>query len=227
MDYSEANLTSFYRPYFTTEEETVSFLQWIYSFDWNERIPRQMVHQVYRFVTLATRIDQIWPTRDGLRIVFIKTCMESLCHLSQADKNGFYRSFSACFSDKAKEEILSLFQLVSFSSTVHGITIDSHYDLTIADFLKIIKIVRDRVVHDGIYWDIQLFAFGDDPEVKWCSNITTDIRFLSDGTIPKKKCVTDYYFETSLYYDEFRYYFIEACMNYIHKYISKISTATK
>ena len=85
---NEAELVSFFKPFFENEGKTLSFIRWIYSFDWNNRIPRQMINQIYRFVTLASRIDQIWPVRDGLRIVFIKTCLESLFHLSCLDKKG-------------------------------------------------------------------------------------------------------------------------------------------
>ena len=57
----EAELVSFFQPYFDNECETLSFIQWIYKYDWNNRIPRQMINQTYRFVTLASRIDRIWP----------------------------------------------------------------------------------------------------------------------------------------------------------------------
>jgi hypothetical protein len=40
------------------------------------------IFQVQRFVTLANEIDKIRPARDGLRILFLKCCMESLATLS-------------------------------------------------------------------------------------------------------------------------------------------------
>ena len=231
MDYrtlekkNELELISFLRPFFDSENETRSFLQSIYKYDWNNRIPRQMINQIYRFITLASRIDQIWPVRDGLRIVFIKTCLESLFHLSGLDKNEkkqFYSVFADCFSDEGKKCILSRFRLLSYTDYINGVQFDNSYSLTISDFLEIIKSVRDRVVHDGEYWSIQLFAYGDDPEVNWITSFSTTEKLLANRTLPNHGRNTDYYFETSLYYEDFKFYFVEACINYVKAYISKL-----
>ncbi|MBQ7278155.1 MAG: hypothetical protein IJR17_03015 [Clostridia bacterium] len=222
---NEAGLVSFFKPFFENEGKTLSFIQWIYSFDWNNRIPRQMINQIYRFVTLASRIDQIWPVRDGLRIVFIKTCLESLFHLSCLDKKEkkqFYSVFANCFSDEGKNCILSRFRLLSYTDYINGVLFDNSYSLTISDYLEIIKFVRDRVVHDGEYWEIQLFAYGDDPEVNWLTSFSTTEKLLANRTLPNHGRNTDYHFETSLYYEDFRFYFVEACINYVKAYINRL-----
>lgn len=222
----EAELVSFFKTYFDNEGETLSFIQWIYKYDWNNRIPRQMINQIYHFVTLASRIDQIWPERDGLRLLFIKTCLEALFHLSDykdRKKQQFYDVFSECFSEKGSEWILSHFKLIYFTDTINGISVDAHYTLTMPDFLRIIKIVRDNVVHEGDYWGIQLFAYGDDPDIKWCTDFLTREKFLAKGSLPHAKVKTDYHFETTLYFEEFKFYFTEACINYVKAYINGLS----
>ena len=57
--------------------------------DWDDRKPRQMLFQVQRFVSLATEIDKIRPERDGLRMLFLKCCMESLANLSNKKTRSF------------------------------------------------------------------------------------------------------------------------------------------
>ncbi len=232
MDYEVAekrnnlDLATFYSPYYSCEKECLDFLHWIYKYDWNDRIPRQMINQIYRFVTLASRIDQIWPVRDGLRIVFIKTCLESLFHLSCLDKKGkkqFYSIFADCFSDEGKKFILSRFRLLSYTDYINGVLFDNSYNLTISDYLDIIKFVRDRVVHDGEYWGIQLFAYGDDPDVKWLTSFSTKEKLLANKTLPNHGRNTDYHFETSLYYEDFKFYFVEACINYIKAYVNGLT----
>ena len=75
-------LKEFYSPFFPTSEELDVFIEKALQLDWDNRNPRQMLFQVQRFVSLATEIDNIRPARDGLRMLFLKCCMESLANLS-------------------------------------------------------------------------------------------------------------------------------------------------
>ena len=140
-------LLSFYSPYFSEMKETEDFVERIYGYDWNNRIPRQMLYQVERFITLAEDIDKIRPGRDGLRVVFIKTCMEALAYLGNKEPKMFYPEFEACFSKEGEKYILDNFQLIGFEQEIHGMKYTETYDLCIQDFLLIIKAIRDKVVH--------------------------------------------------------------------------------
>lgn len=218
----DEELVEFYKPFFLNKEETQAFIAYIYDYDWNDRIPRRMINQIYRFVTLATRVEQIWPARDGLRILFIKTCLESLCYLSSEKKEIFYSTFPSCFSNKGTEWILSHFRLTKYTDCIDGIEYEACYDLTMSDFLEIIKTIRDKVAHDGNYWETQLFAYGDDKEVNWLTTLESEKRLLANRTLPKTKRITEYHFETSLYFEDFVFYFTEACIYYVKKYINNL-----
>ena len=146
----------FYAPQFSSRKEAEDFYEFVRSHNSETDTPMQMLHQVYNFVTLAIDIERIRPARDGLRLVFIKTV------LSGYNNPCFYASFSSYFSNEGKEYILSNFKLTSFNIEVSGHTVDTHADLTIDNVLDIIKIVRDKTVHDCDYWSFQMFAQDDD-----------------------------------------------------------------
>ena len=213
-------LVSFYMPFFLDEVETKAFIDRMQIVDPKNRIPFQMISQVERFVTLAEDIEKIRPARDGLRIVFIKACMESLVYLGNDDIKPFYSKLAACFSEEGKNYILGHFRLTGFGKKYHDITYWNSYDLTMDEFLRVIKAVRDRTVHDGIYWETQFFARDDDSI--WVTTLITKEKVLSDYQYSKKESI-EYTFETTLLFTRFKYYFVEACINYITKYVDDIA----
>lgn len=88
--------------------------------------------------------------------------------------------------------------------------------ITCTDFLRIIKATRDAVVHDGDYWSMQFFA--RDSDSTWLTDITTDEQILACQAKGKK---LTYSFHTTMQYDKFEYYFVEACINFLQDYIDK------
>ena len=213
-------LVSFYMPFFLDEKETRVFIDRMQTIDPKNRIPFQMINQVERFVTLAEDIEKIRPARDGLRIVFIKACMESLVYLGNEDKTSFYIKLAACFSNEGKTYILSHFTLTGFKQTCHNDTYWDPHDLSIDEFLRVIKAARDRTVHDGVYWETQFFARDDDSI--WVTTLNTKDKILSDYQYSKKEII-EYRFETTLQFSRFIHYFVEACINYITKYVDDIA----
>ena len=211
-------LKEFYSPYFPTLEEVDVFINKAIQLDWDDRRPRQMLFQVQRFVSLATEIDKIRPERDGLRMLFLKCCMESLANLSNKKNKEFYKCFATFFSEEGKHYILDNFSLSFIEHSKNGLTIHEGGNLDIADILSIIKAMRDMVVHEGNYWELQLFAY--DKDSTWLTHIETNKQLLSQATYNNnsKESVT-YHFETTLQYEMFVHYFVEACKNYIANYI--------
>ncbi len=116
---AQAELRSFYKPYFNTEAEMEAFL--FDAFDDKSGSPakRQMLYQVQRFVSLANDIDKLRPGRDCLRILLIKICLESLCSLSGCatgkQRASFCGEFADCFSIEAAKYILDHFRLLHFN----------------------------------------------------------------------------------------------------------------
>lgn len=212
----------FYFPYYSDKESLESFINRIFQFDWNDRKPRQMLFQVQRFVTLATEIDKIRPARDGLRMLFLKSCMESLAKLSDMKTTAFYNSFATFFSEEGKKHILDNFSLSFIEHSENSIVIDESRDLVIADILSIIKAMRDMVVHEGNYWELQIFAYDDDST--WLTHIETKEQLLSKSTyVNTSNQLITYHFKTTLKYEKFRYYFVEACINFINNYIDQLA----
>lgn len=216
----------FYFPFFSEKESLDSFINRIFQFDWDDRKPRQMLFQVQQFVTLATEIDKIRPARDGLRMLFLKCCMESLAKLSDMEPKAFYDAFATYFSEDGKKHILDNFSLSFIEHSENGVVIDESCNLVIDDVLSIIKAMRDMVVHDGNYWELQIFAYDNDS--KWSPHIETDKQLLTKSTYRSisNQTVT-YHFETTLQYEKFRYYFVEACINFINNYIDQLAVPNR
>ncbi len=213
----------FYFPFFSEKESLDSFINRIFQFDWDDRKPRQMLFQVQRFVTLATEIDKIRPARDGLRMLFLKCCMESLAKLSDMKTTAFYNSFATCFSEDGKKHILDNFSLSFIEHSENGIEINESFDLSINDILSIIKAMRDMVVHEGNYWELQFFAYDDDSS--WLTHIETKEPLLSKNTYANEsKQLVTYHFETTLQYEKFKHYFVEACIIFINNYINQLAS---
>lgn len=212
-----AELISFYAPYFNKDEELSTFVSDAFDYENGCLAKRQMLYQVQRFVSLANDIDKLRPGRDCLRMLFIRICLESLCSLSgytNKQKPLFYDAFIDCFSEDGKAYILDNFKLSGFDDEFCGHVYEACHELTLNDFLEIIKFTRNMVVHQGIYWEMQFFAPDDDST--WLASIETKERILKSYTYQskEKRCVT-YHFETTLKYERFIYFFIEACVSYI------------
>lgn len=211
-------IKSFYSPHFKDTKGVEEFIRRVWECDWNERRPRQMLFQVQRFVSLATEIDKICPSRDGLRALFFKCCMESLAKLSGMDSLEFYETFASSFSVDGTQHILNNFTLLFIECNERKGCHEIHNDLVMDDILTIIKTARDMVVHEGNYWELQLFA--NDNDSAWLTHIETNKNVLSKKTfINKSKKLFTYHFETTLQYEKFRFYFVEACITFINNYI--------
>lgn len=179
-----------------------------------------MMNDIQRFVALADDIDKIRPGRDPLRILFFRVCLEALQKDSGAKKKGFFEKFESYFSEAGKQYILSNFSFtgIGVPEELEGLdralfNTHGNYQITCTDFLRIIKATRDAVVHDGDYWSMQFFA--RDTDSIWLTSMTTDEQIISCH--PKGKELI-YHFQTTLQYDQFKFYFVEACLNYLKSY---------
>lgn len=213
----------FFRPYFDTESDLIDFFCAVFKNYKTDKRPRWMMNDIQRFVALADDIDKIRPGRDPLRILFFRVCLEALQKDSGAKKKGFFEKFETYFSEAGKQYILSNFSFtgIGVPEELEGLdralfNTHENYQLTVMDFLCIIKATRNAVVHDGDYWSMQFFA--RDNESTWLTSLTTDFDVISCQ--PKGKELT-YYFQTTLQYDQFEYYFVEACIIFLQDYIDK------
>ena len=226
INHLDIELKEFYAPYFPDSDSLDVFINRVFKSDWDDRKPRRMLFQVQRFVTLATDINKIRPARDGLRVLFLKCCMESLAKLSNLEPKSFYDVFASSFSSKGKEYLLESFSLAYIDHSENEISICSRQKLIIDDILLIIKAMRDLVVHDGNYWEMQLFAYDDDST--WLTTIETNDQLLSKKTYKNEtKQLVTYHFQTTMQYENFRYHFVQACINFINNYIDNKTSESR
>lgn len=216
-----SQMADFYRGNFESEEDMIAFFVKVFKNDENDKTPRQMMNQVQHLVSIANDMDKIRPGRDPLRIFFIKTCLEALCALSgmnnKKDKLAFYEKFIGYMSAEGKTYILDNFSLTGFDDVYMGHTYEASHNLTIDDFFEIIKAVRDIVAHEGNYWEMQFFAQDDST---WLATLETDRKILKpDKYQYQDKMMRTYSFETTMQYDQFVHYFVEACIAYIVAHI--------
>ena len=113
-----------------------------------------------------------------------------------------------------KEYILDNFKLSSFDDEFCGHIYEASHQLTLNDFFEIIRCTRNMIVHQGIYWEMQFFAHDDDST--WLASIETTEKILKSYTYQSKnsRSIT-YHFETTMKYEQFIFFFVEACVKYI------------
>lgn len=219
-EYKE-ELIKFYQPYFKTLQETEQFIFNAFDVVEIDRNPLQMIFQVQRFVTLATDIDKIRPARDGLRMLFLRCCMESLARLSGFKNNEFSLVLSDLFSNEGKEYILSNFRLSYYTYIENDNEIEEYYDLTLNDFLSVVKVMKNLVVHEGDYWTLNLFG---DKGIDMLTYITTNNKVIPDDVFKRNGKNVTYVFKTRLQYDVFIKHFVGACISFIKVYVDKKKT---
>ena len=212
---------TFYRPFFEDGNALKDFFASVFENDSLDKKPRRMMNHIVWFVSLANDIDKIRPGRDPLRILFLRFCLESICKTVGSNPRTFFDTFDSYFSEEGKQYILSHFVFSGIMvpeelNWMDRALFDTHEDycLTCGDFLKIIRATRNMVAHDGDYWSMLFFA--RDADSKWITTMTTNEELITCQLNGKE---LTYCFHTSMQYDRFVYYFVEACLNYLKSYI--------
>ena len=214
--FHQKELEDFLHPHFESTDALMNFLSDAFDYENGSITKRQMLFQIQRFVSLANNIEKISPHSDGLKILFLKICLESLQSLSNSNKDIFYDTFYDSFSSEARDYILDHFKLLFFDDEYCGHTFEAYHDITLSDFFWIIKTIRDRIAHDGEHWSIQFFALDEDS--KWLTSMKTDEKIIKSYQYHRTgKKTVEYHFETTLNYERFTFYFVEACISYINR----------
>ena len=213
-------MEEFYAQFFDSKEDLQVFLTDAFDYENGSLNRRQSLFQVQRFISLANDIDKIRPCRDPLKILFLKIGLDALCTLSGYNNKtkSFYTNFCNCFSTEGKDYILNNFKLSYFEDEYKGHSFEVCHSIDLNDFFNVIKTTRDMVAHDFNYWEIQFFAY--DTDSVWCASIKTkDDMLCSYNYQRESKKETTYHFQTTLNYEKFIYYFTEACVEFIKKYM--------
>lgn len=218
-------MEEFYGPFFETREEMTRFFVNVFAHDAADAAPRRMVNQIQRLVSLANDIDKIRPQRDPLRLLFIRICLESLgklMGLKERRKADFWKCFPHCFDKEGEKYILDNFRLMGVEEDADGCCAEccgeNNYKLSLDDFFRIVKTVRDDVVHKGDYSEMQFFAHDDDSI--WPTSLEAKGKLLPFYAYHSQQPSAIYFFQTELNYDRFTNYFVKACIRFVQRYMS-------
>lgn len=217
------NTEEFYYKYFNSETDMHQFIIEVLKNDDEDNTHRRMINQVRRFVEMANASDNIDHGVDSLKILFLCCCLESLSKLSSCKKTDFYKKLAECFNEEDKEYILSSFIFMDVYTQPKGTqssfeNCNKVYNLTIDDFLNVMRQARNSAVHEGKYWEMQFFSNKSD--VHLCVSMQTNEKMLPDDCYsPKKGENVVYAFTTTMLYERFIGCFVRCCVNYIMKYV--------
>ncbi|HKM34836.1 MAG TPA: DUF429 domain-containing protein [Lachnospiraceae bacterium] len=203
----------FYKQYFSNRAAMYEFFDRVFENDTMDKIPRRMMNQVVRFIELAKDMRKLRPGKDAFVVMCIRICIESLCKLKQTNgmKNEKVSFFDTYYLDK--QYFIDNFRLTSIDGDEKV-----NDQLTIDEFAMTIKMMRDMVVHAGDYWSAQLFHTYDIGSTIFVMKTEEKIRKGYDYHNVKEHT---YLFESSINYDKFINYFIQACIRFIQSYIDQ------
>ena len=221
--YYRTDTENFYYKYFKSETAMHQFIIEVLKNDDDNNTHRRMINQVRRFVEMANASDNIDHSGDPIKILFLCCCLESLSMLSGCKKTDFYEKLAQCFNEEDKEYILSSFLFMDVYAQPKGTQLsfekcDIVYNLTIDDFLNVMRQVRNSAVHEGKYWEMQFFSNKSDVDL--CVTMQTNEKMLpKECYLPKKDENVAYAFTTSMQYERFIECFVRCCVNYILQYV--------
>ena len=146
--------------------------------------------------------------------MFFVICIESLKRPPNRESRAFAVTFANYFSAEGKDYILNHFKLSYFEDTYCGLTFDAHYDITeLKDIMWLFLAIRNDVVHNGENWSMQFFARDEDSI--WLTSMETSNKVIEYKFHQSGEKMVEYHFDTTLNYEKFIFYFVEACINYI------------
>lgn len=191
---------AFWSNHFLNENDLMDFFAAVFLHDSVDSSPRRMMNLVERWVTLADDMEKIRPQYDSLKIVCYRACIEGL-YKQIGNKDG-KESF---FADNLLNDDLQ--RLSTKINTVSDCFDNSRIERSaniIHPLDGFVFAIRNEVVHDGDFWESQLF-------------ISDDVGIISSVS-DKKKATTKMY-ESELTYKEFKEAFVRAAINLIMKTI--------
>lgn len=201
----------FFSRYNDDSKIILAFLERVFLNDSIDKTPRRMMNLLTRWVDRAEMIHNAKPGRDPLVVACVRTCIESICGQTEQTKDDKKNFFAENLSEEGSEYIRNSFRtIVKEDKVAHKEIFDNNSPLN--DFDEMIFGIRNRVAHDGDYWSSQVFAHASS-NVDWVS------AYSSESGSKKRQII----YETNMEYNRFMFYFVEAAMSYIDRYIQKIS----
>ena len=175
----------FYYPLFADSREAENFVSACESQAPPANAGKIIMHQAQRLISLADDIPRIRPSREGLQLLFLIMCVESVSKLqddyeaegkSRAYVQRFFREFLA------PEEQDVLGRGFTDNDSLH------HESLGFDRAVDLLYKLRCEVVHEGNYWT---FAFHDGrmPMLNVDPNVTSNLRIDQLRDIVARGCI--------------------------------------
>lgn len=211
-------LLEFYEPFFNDREATLAKLKECYSME--NPLPRRIINYTQRLITLG---DDAGKGRGGhgIEVSHFVICIEALTHLlypdeelGSGDRMGRIKNF---FSEYVSKSDKSLLRKGIVRSIIDERGYDEKLDITV--IARVFSEVRNKFVHEGIYYE---FSFSADHEDNALYGRTAMLNNVTLKEFNKDKA-QDRTYEISLTYDEFRSIMIRACLNFLDKQIKIIN----
>ena len=145
--WNKQELEDFYAPYFSTQEEVKKYIKKCFNKEYTKRI---LLHTKW-LVEIADNIERIKPGRPGLKVVFLITVAESVVKLSSRGLSEFHpwghiKDFFQSLSQEDK--VMLQDNIYRWSRSRY----DSKPRLRIETIARIFYNVRNKVLHEGVYY---------------------------------------------------------------------------
>lgn len=220
--------SAFFLEIFENEDELENFFERVFKFDSEKKEPRRILNQIQQLISIADDIDVIRPARDPLRILFLRSCLEAIYKLADLSNKEAGKFFEEYMCDEGKKYIKENFRLI-LMKPVDQLEQDewlsfeekkSLLQFDLDNFAELFRSIRNDVVHDGNYYEMQIWA--RDEESTWLSHCESNECIL--GSLWKKNefGMVTFHFETTMIYEKFRYFFLRGCVSFLDAYVSKI-----
>jgi len=199
-------LDKFYSDFFFNKTELEIFISEKLSYK-KSNIPRRMINNVERLITLSDDIEKIRKEKDCLKLFFTVVCIETLYKLAKSNLSkvkmviDFYESY---ISKDDQNYILSKFKRSYGDACYQPGEFDENIDMEI--FARIIYEIRSYFVHEGDYYNFS-FASGELPMM---NHIFVKER---DGERKEERV-----YDVKLKYTEFRNITVRGLISFIDQY---------
>jgi len=205
-------LSDFYREFFSNNAEMEKFIVEKLGYR-KSNIPRRMINNIQRLVTLSDDIEKIKNGRDCLRLFFLVVCIETLYKFANSTQKKLRMVIDFFQTYVAEDDKIFLLSNIrrDYDDCRYkpGEPFDDNIDLEI--FARIMYEVRSYFVHEGDYSSFH-FAHNDIPEL---NHISVKEK---DGAQKEEMM-----YSVSLKYADFRKICVNGLINYANQHFLKIT----
>ena len=172
----------FYKPFFNNLDDAKSFVESCEQLTPPNNVPKIMMHQTQRLISLSDDLPKIRPQREALQLIFVMICVEHIAKLhDESSEEGHSRAYVRKFfneyilgTDKNKLE-------------AGFVDIDLH-PLSLQNIIDTLYNVRCDVIHEGKYWNFS-FYHGKTPYLTGDPPIIVKIQFSEFRDIVVRGCI--------------------------------------